>query len=217
MVDIKVMPKPDWVSWDEIHQVIYEAHAANRKKGITMHNALMTGEELKRKVGNGQCFVALDGEKLVGLTAVELKNKNKWYTQGRKTAHRMLSAIIPSYQGIGIKEDLDVLAWEWIKNNDVEVVWAGTAENNKIIRKTSKRSGFVDVEYAASRNADYYSVIFVKWLKGEPPYPLWYCNFRFKWSRFWVRLRYKPGKIERFKTIALATMVINKIKSILHK
>lgn len=214
MEEIKVIPKPDWVSWDDIHKVLYEAHAGNRKNGFTMHNAFMSGEELKQKVGDGQCFVALDGDKLVGVTAVDIKPKNKWYTRGRKTAHRMLSAILRSYQGLGINEELNDMAWEWIAKTDVEVVWAGTAENNTIIRKISKKKGFIDVDYITSKNADYYSVVFIKWMKGKCPFPLWYCKFRFKWARFWTRLRYKPGKIERFKTIGFASRVIGKIKSL---
>ena len=211
MEDIKVMPKPDWVSWDDIHELLYAAHAKNREKGITMYNAIMSGDELKKKVGDGLCVVALDGDKLVGVTAVEMKQKRKWYLQGKKVAHKMLSAILPSYQGIGIREDMDILIWKWIKNSDVEVVWGGTAENNTIVRKIVRKNGFVEVDYIAPVKADYYSVVFVKWMKGCP-YSSQYCNFRFKWSRFWTRLRYKPGKKERFKIVEIGKKIIRKIK-----
>lgn len=216
MNEIRIMPKPDWVSWNDIHELLFAAHSKNRDKGITMYNAIMSGEELKKKVGDGLCVVALDGEKLVGLTAVDLTPKKRWYAKGKKVAHRMLSAILPSYQGIGIREDMDEYIWDWIKNSDVDVVWGGTAENNTVVRKISHKNGFVDVDYITSKKADYYSVVFVRWLKGCP-YPAWYCRFRFNWSRFWVRLRYKPGKIERFRIVAYMQRGINKIKSIFKK
>ena len=36
MDDIKVMPKPDWVSWDDIHELLMAAHKRNIEKGMTM-------------------------------------------------------------------------------------------------------------------------------------------------------------------------------------
>ena len=30
------MEKPDWVSWETIHDVLWEAHAENRKNGVFM-------------------------------------------------------------------------------------------------------------------------------------------------------------------------------------
>ena len=38
-MDIKIMQKPDWVSWDDIHELLLEAHKKNIKNGIVLKNA----------------------------------------------------------------------------------------------------------------------------------------------------------------------------------
>lgn len=216
MEEIKVMPKPDWISWDEIHELLYIAHEKNRNNGFTMNTAMISGAELEKKVGKGRCFVALEGKKLVGTTSVGINEGNKWFDKGIIVAHGMLSGILPAYQGCGIMEDLHALRDKYLEELGVDAIWGGTAEDNKIMRKIVARKGFVNVDYLTSHSANYYSVIFVKWLK-KSPYPLWYCNFRFKWARFWTRFRYKPGKVERFRTIGFAARVIGKLKRIIKR
>ena len=49
---IQIMEKPDWVSWDEIHEVLWRAHEKNREKGIIMAYPSLSGEEIKNKIGN---------------------------------------------------------------------------------------------------------------------------------------------------------------------
>lgn len=66
--EIIVMEKPDRVSWDCIHEVLWEAHASTRELGIYYPTSEMTGDELKDFIDkhNGRCIVAIDGDKMVG-------------------------------------------------------------------------------------------------------------------------------------------------------
>lgn len=216
MKEIIVCPKPDYVSWDEIHNVLFAAHEKNRKNGMTFKSGLLSGKELENKLQNGQCFVALEDGKVVGTQSVTLERKEKWYAKDCVLAHSMLSGILPSYQGCGIREDLNEAVDQWIDQSGADMIWAGTAEDNKIVRKLVRKRGYIDVDYIASKGTNYYSVIFVKWLK-ENPFTDDYCNKRFRRARFWTRFRYKPGKVERFRTIAFVTRVIAKLKSIIKR
>lgn len=216
MNEIRILQKPDTVSWDDIHEVLYKAHEKNRVAGFDMKTARMLGDELREHVGGGVCFVAMDGDKVVGTTSVAFRMGTHWYDKGMKEAHAMLTGILPAYQGVGIYEDLTVAKNKYIESSDADVVYAGTAESNKIILKYAARQGYVNVDYIASRGVNYYSVIFVKWLKLKP-FTDKYCAKRFRKARFWTRFRYKPGKIERFRTIAFATRVIAKLKNMIKR
>ena len=68
---IQVVEKPDWVSWDDIKQCLYEAHSVNRSKGINMAHYQWPAEKIKESLGeNGFMLVALDGNKLVGTAGI---------------------------------------------------------------------------------------------------------------------------------------------------
>ena len=70
MDELKVMPKPDWVTWEDIHELLVKANKVNERKGFSMADLNLPPEKLEQQVANGGlCVVALFGEKLVGVTA----------------------------------------------------------------------------------------------------------------------------------------------------
>lgn len=211
MDKIRVMKKPDWVSWEEIHEVLKSAQTVNRRRGFNMINANLSGEKLKKKVGDGLCVVALDGDKVIATQSVTLLNGDKWYSKGQKVAHYCLTAILKKYQGCGIKEMLDNECAKFIAQTNPDILQANTAENNLVVLNSAHEQGFIDTQCVTFKGTDYYSVWFALWRK-KCPFPIWYCRFRYRLSVIYTKTRYKPGKIERFKTIALAVKACNKIK-----
>jgi len=49
--DLHIIEKPEWVSWDEIHDVLWKAHAENREKGMNMNLPALPAEQIR---GYGQ-------------------------------------------------------------------------------------------------------------------------------------------------------------------
>lgn len=216
MSEIVAMRKPDWVSWDTIHEVLDNAHKVNKKRGFEMINSHLTGEQIKKKVGDGICVVALDGDKVVATQSVSVFKGDRWYSKGKKVAHFCLTGIMKRYQGCGIKEMLDKVCDEFVAEIKPDIIQANTAEDNIVVLKGAAARGNIILAYEVFRKTDYYTVFFARWPQGRP-YPLWYCRLRCKLSEWYIKTRYKPGKIERFKTIAFVTRVINKTKSLFHK
>ena len=78
MSDIKIIEKPDWVSWDTIHEVLVAAHAENRSKGVVMAYSVQPADKMAEICKDGVMFLAMDGDKVVGTGAVVLKQENRW-------------------------------------------------------------------------------------------------------------------------------------------
>lgn len=210
MEEIKVMPKPDWVTWDDIHELLIKAHQKNIEKGMVMKVPQMAPEMLKDRLGEkGQCFVAFSNNKLVGTTSVRFYQGHSWYNRGQLVAHSMLSAILPKYQGIGITEDLNRLRDSYIHEIGAKMIHADTPENNLIVRKNAKRNGFVDVGFYAPKS-DHYSVVFVKWLDGCP-FSDKYISRKFELSKRLTKIQYKKGRVERFCVLSLLCRLVRKI------
>ena len=203
MEEIKYMEKPDWVSWDAIADCLRDAHSINKKRGFEMPGLDMTPEKLERKVGNGHCLIAFDGEKVIGTTTLQYYKikKNIWlryWTKGATFLYSGLEGIRREYQGSDVYLELQKLRKKVIDESGVEIVGFNTAEHNKVVLKTAKKGGGKYVLFSPSfKGAPYYSIYVLRWLHGCP-YPDWYINFMFKLSKFVVKTLWKPGWKFRF-------------------
>lgn len=196
MEKIEVMMKPERVSWEDIHALLLAAHQKNISRGMVMKATQLPGAELESRIGrDGRCIVALAGDKLVGTTSVGFYTGRHWYDRGKLVAHSMFSALLPRYQGIGIREDMNQLRDEYVKEVGAEIMQADTPTGNTIVRENARRHGFREVAYRSFPG--HYSVIFVKWY-GGCPFPAWYCRLRFLLSRFYTVARFDIQGNKRF-------------------
>ena len=195
--ELRIVEKPDWVSWDDIHILLFKAHQQNMAQGMVMRTVNLSGEELKERVGDGQCFVVLDpNNHLIATGATKMEVSNKWYAKER-VAHLMLEAVLPEYQGCGVFIPLLQKQLDYAKIHQVNVVILDTAEHNKKMQSILLRKGFRYVSSFASQFSKHYSVVMAIWL-DHCPYSKWYCKWRFWLQMTKLKLRYKPGKIKRF-------------------
>ena len=211
MEEIKVMEKPDWVSWDDIHELLLTAHKKNIAKGMVMNTTTMTGEEIKNYIGeNGCCFIALCDGKLVGTTSMRISKGNRWYDRGKIVAKGTLSAVLKHYQGLGILEEMHDLRDKLLAKKKVQIIEGDTAEDNIIMRKVCAKNGFKEVRFFPALHQNHFSVYFVKWL-GECPFSDRYIRLRFVISKFLTKIQYKKGKIERSKFLSVICKIANSI------
>lgn len=196
--EIKIIEKPDWVSWEKIHEVLWKAHEQNRQKGIMMQLPALSAEELQKFVGEGKMFVAMDDNRVIGTLALVIKEGKRWYNQGRY-GYVCLGAVLPDYSGKGVFR----LLYDHVEKEalllKLPVLTRDTNEKNFRMLKISKKEGYYFVAYIAYR--DHFNIVRAKWLNGCP-YPSWYINLRFHLSKFKQKTRYKmvPGKgrVKRF-------------------
>ena len=213
MEDIKIVQKPDWISWDDIHNLLLEAHKRNIEKGIVLQYAQMPGAWIKEKLGDeGCCWVALDGDKPVGTTSVTYFQGKSWWNKGKKVAHGCFTGILREYQGIGLMEELNAKKYEHIRSMGVDMTEGDTAETNKTVLKVFGKDGYKVVSYFSS-SSQHYSVRIVKWLNGCP-FSDEYIAKRRIWSEKLTKLQYKPGKIERSRVLSFFCRILKKILSL---
>lgn len=181
------MEKPDWVSWEDILTCLHEAHKVNKRKGFTMPGYDMTMEEFKEKLGDGKCFVALNGDKVIGVCTVRFIKSRRWCTFGKKVAYNGLDGILKDYQGTDVFMSLNALRYKCIDESGVRAVEFNTAEYNKVVIKRNVKNGAKIIQYAHMGKDGYHPIVMMRWLDGCP-YPDWFCNLMYKLSKYAVKL-----------------------------
>ena len=157
----------------------------------------MTPEELKEKLKDGCCFVAIDGERVVGTCSVLFFKSNQWWAKGKDVANPCLDAIIPDYKGTDVYFGLNEIRRQYINKKGIRIIQFSTHENNKVDTKISLRKGAKFVRFCSFADTNHYSVVMVNWLDGCP-FSDRYCDFRFKLSKFLTKLVFKRGRKIRF-------------------
>lgn len=199
MPEIKIVEKPEWITWDDIHECLWASHSVNRDNGTIMRTTLLSGDELKNRVEKHsttyKTFVAIDGNKLVGTGTVSIRNKNAWFVHG-KVAYLMLAGVLPEYSGHGIYKQLYIYIEREGAKNDCELIYMDTAEGNAKMQELQLKQGFKYVSFFASPS-NHYSVVMAKWYKKQPFSDL-YIKIRFYIEKLKVVVRYKRGRIRRF-------------------
>lgn len=165
-IDIKIVEKPEWVTWDEVQSVIAASHEENHKKGIVMLNSMLSAEAIKEKVGeNGKVFVALDGKKVVGVAAIKQKCSSLWF--GTNTfGYCCFASILPEYNGRGLYGILCEKREEIAKELGLDMMMFDTHERNQNVITMNERKGYYKVGCKVCKNHD--NVVMVKWLNGCP-------------------------------------------------
>jgi GNAT superfamily N-acetyltransferase len=193
--NIRIIEKPDFVSWDDIHEVLWEAHAENRENGINMPFPALPGEKIREKIegGHGKMFVAMLDDRVVGTGAILIENKSFWW--GENTyAYCCFGSVLPEFRGHGIYKEIELRQEEETKANGLEIMLFETHERNKRMLTISKKNGYKAIEFIVF---DYYNIAMAKWLNGCP-YSDWYLACRFHVYKLYRKLRYKPGGVKRF-------------------
>lgn len=166
MESIKIVEKPEEVSWETIRSVLQEAHQAHFDAGIVMYTTTLTAEELEKRVGsNGKCYVAMDGDVVVGTLSFIHKHFQRWYCQG-ETAELTLQGVIPSYQGRHIGTNMIKMCEKEIRKLGINTICFDTAEQNTVRIKMALKDQYRLVDYHF--NNGHFSVEMLKWLEHCP-------------------------------------------------
>ncbi len=188
--DIQIVVKPDTVSWDAIHEVLWKAHSANRERGVTMRYPSLTGDEIRSRIeGKGRMFCALLDDKLVGVAAVVPKETRLWFDrQPTVYAYLCFAGVLSEYAGQGIYRALLSAREQAGLEMGFDRILFDTHEANTRLLALNRENGYRAVDYRFYH--DHFNVMMVKWLNGCPSADLRLkCGYALR--RFLVRIRHR--------------------------
>lgn len=190
--NIQIIEKPDWISWNDIHSLLWAAHAENREKGIFMKYPSLSGEDIRKRVeSKGKLLCAIFNGKLVGTGAIIYKESKLWFDKPSSTyMYFCFIGVLPEYKGKGIYKSLYLSLLR--ENNGLDKILLDTHEDNKHMIEISTKNGFVPVDYKYYKN--HYNVVMVKWL-NECPYTIFRCKYEFIKIKFFVKLKYSAKRL----------------------
>lgn len=193
--EIQLIKKPDYISWDEIAQVIFEAHSSNRDNGIDIQNAHKTGSELRESLGvNGACFVALENNKVVATSSIAFHEKNTWYHKG-KIAYATLSGVLPSHKGKHLFSKLSKMCFDYALQQGIRVFYSNTAEGNRKYRAIAKKDGYNEVHMGRTTFNPHNYVVIVKWIDGAP-FSKTFMQYKFFLSMLKIKINVLLGRVK---------------------
>ncbi len=142
--EIRFLKKPSCVSFDTIHQVLWAAHESTRANGMQFSTAEMSGEELEEyiKTHNATCYVAMDGDKVIGTNSCYLDYVSRGPIRGC-FIKEVLVGILPEYKGQRIYSQLFELAITYAKENKADGIITTTIAKNKKMQQIKKKQGFI--------------------------------------------------------------------------
>ena len=209
MNKITIVEKPDWVSWNDIHDVLVAAHADNKLKGIVMQHQRLSGEEIKQELGSaGVMIIALDGQKVVGVAAIEEKIGKQWYLKGRY-GYLCFAGVLPDYRGKGIYTSLIKKREQKAKELNYNLLAFDTHKDNLIVQEIAQKNGYRLVRYFRAQTGDHFNVAMVKWLNGQDAFnkkvKQAYCL-----SKLLTIIQFKRNGKERTRLTTLVCQGINR-------
>ncbi len=178
------MLKPESLSWDAIHEVIWASHEENRKNGVNMRYPSLPGSEIQKRVEpEGKMLVAMTDEgKLVGTAAMIPKEVSVWFGKHR-FAYCCFASILPEYNGMGIYKEMCRIQEELAREAGLEMMLFDTHEKNARNLGHAVKAGYRFV--GLKHYKDHFNVVMVKWLNGCP-YSHFNCWLHYRWNRFVV-------------------------------
>ncbi len=197
--NIQIIQQPEWISDDEIADVLHDAHQTTLAAGMHYTVLNQNGEDIRNRLGTDGCFFValLDGKELLGVSGVSFYEKsNAWYAKGKPYAEVKLEGVKNAYKGMGINGMLHRKIYDYAFER-VNVLITHTAEKNKLVIRNDLNRGWKKVDFNSWRTTDYYSVIMAKW-KNECPYSQLHCTIRYYMKKAYTYFRYKPGRVKRF-------------------
>lgn len=194
---VLVLEKPDSVSWDVIHDVLWKAHEKNREKGINMSFPSLPGERIREIIeGSGKMFVALMNDVVIGTGAVIKKKSNLWCGNG-EYGYLCFASVLPEYNGLGIYQSLRTCIEKETQEMGLNKVLFETHEKNYRMLAINNRNAYKRVDFKVT-TTDHYNILMVKWLDGCP-YSDCYVRLQFLIRKCYRKLRFKPGRVKRFR------------------
>jgi GNAT superfamily N-acetyltransferase len=157
-------------SFEAITALLHRAYAPLGAAGMNFTAVDQSVEMTRQRAGRGQCFVALQGERIVGTVTVDGMfdpNQHRWaratpWFFRADVAHLHQYAVDPDVQGTGLGARLMQACEDWARSRGCRALALDTAVPATQLRQRYQRAGFRDVAEVQWDGKRYRSVIMLK-------------------------------------------------------
>lgn len=190
MAEIEYRVKPDNVTYDELYDLLFKAHAGNREKGLIINPNIHNGKDLEEHLGEGHvCMVAMDGERAVGTLSVKIQKGDRPITKRLTVGYLMNLGVSEDYRRRGIGAGLLAKCGEYAAENGADALVLYVVARNKAV-DLYKESGFLEADFMARRTLKQNSIYMIQWL-GRHKIPDWVINIYYKMRKLYKTRRYR--------------------------
>jgi ribosomal protein S18 acetylase RimI-like enzyme len=161
---IRELTKQD--SLIELSNLLHAAYARLGSMGLNYTAVDQSVEQTRERCQSGTCFIALDGERIVGTMLAKLSDPlsecEHFRIDGGGSIHQF--AVSPQMQGRGIGRALFDLAERHLRERGCKQMALDTAEQANHLIAQYQRWGFVRSGYVQWTGKVYRSIVMVKQL-----------------------------------------------------
>ena len=165
---IRILKKPEYVTYEQIQECLDKAHEVNIKKGLVYATKGQSVEKLIEKLKNAITYVALTPDNHVVATAsVQFRSINHWYHNGEIGLLKLVG-VLPEYSGLKLATFLLLIRRIEVQSRKIEVMVTDSAEENMAIRNLYLQNGFKIVDCCKYPENNFVSVVYAYWFHGCP-------------------------------------------------
>lgn len=185
--EIKIVPKPEEVSWEEITELL---HLAFKERADQEIDYLAVNQDVittKKRAKGGICLIALHKNKLVGTALLHIRKGRKWY-EGKNYGYFSQLGIHPDYKRRGIATMFFEERMNICHEHGVDAVTFHVSSKAKSILSLHEKLGAQKVSFFSNSNNNYYS-IYLRYPVKSKEINFIYRFIRYNLTRLYVMMK----------------------------
>ena len=184
--------KTEAVSFEQIAEVLHDAHQSNIEKGMQFASAFVTGEESREKVGkDGVIYLIREKNEIAAVGAIKYRQWNKWFCKDTLCGDILLVGVREKYKGYGLSKMM-YHKLEEIIFQKCEIATMNTAVNNTIMLQSRHHDGWRYVDFFSHKGVNFYSIMLAKW-RDQCPYSDRECRYRYLIRKALIKMQKKQN------------------------
>lgn len=138
---------------------LQKSHRDNIRNGLVYASATQSVERLKQKIGDGQCYVAMQEDRLVGTATICLKKIDYWYFSGTVGLIKLV-AVDPDKKHAGVGTQCIETCIHYAREVGIKVIVTDSADENMAFKKLVTRLGGKMVDYCKYKANNIVSAVY---------------------------------------------------------
>ncbi len=162
-MDITIRKFSDMDSMTELVSLLHRAYKKLADMGLHYVATFISEEDMQWFVDRGECFVAVEDDKIIGTILIYPKGKNSPEIYNRSDIEVFGKfAVEPEFQCKGVGSMLMDFVEKYVKDKGINEIALDTAEEAQHLIDYYEKRGYKQIGYQQWKKANYRSVVMSK-------------------------------------------------------